>query len=59
MKIKSNEFYIPYTKSIEVYKYNSTDNSYVDQRTFSVNEPEDIRLIISFIGSDYAIIKFS
>ncbi len=57
MKIKSNEFYMPYTKSIEIYKYNSTDNSYVDQRTFSVNEPEDI--IISFIGSDYAIIKFS
>ena len=24
--IKSNEFYIPYTKSIEIYKYNSTDN---------------------------------
>ena len=59
IKIKSNEFYIPYTKSIEVYKYNSTDNSYVDQRTFSVNEPEGSRLIISFIGSDYAIININ
>ena len=26
IQIKSNEFYITYTKSIEIYKYNSTDN---------------------------------